>query len=329
MKSSILITALVLVFSILTQIYGQDMSIDINNLEENKGLPIRVKTESGATFQGLLYDADDEKLVLVDKDGRIISLLRSSIHEVLKIEQGGDKRSYYQDSASNRLLVIPTGFPMETGEFHVSDQEIAAVTMSYGLNEHVSFWGGISIPGALVSARYTFKLTQKEAFSLGTFAGASWIDFYGMFIPYAIFSTGSPDHNFTVGAGAAIGYDDSGIDLDGSVLVLGGKWVVSDSAAIVTENWIVWGKMPDYINPYLDPYGETDFAQTEYEWSPIPLAVVPGIAFRIAGEKFSWDIGAILPVLISKEEGEFIVGGLEGENSFIPIPVLSFTYRID
>ncbi len=318
------ITALILLFPAA----GQTRPVEPEEIPEYQNMFLRIETRSGATFQGILYEIDQEKLVLADRDGRLITLLRSSVTRAWSIVEGEDKRSYYQDSASNRLLVIPTGFPMETGEFHVSDQEIAAVTMSYGLNDHVSLWGGISIPGALVSARYTFNLSQRQALSVGSFAGASWIDFMGVFLPYTVYSLGRPEHNFTAAAGAAIGYDGTGTDLDGAVLVLGGKWVMSDTAAIVTENWIIWGRMPHYINPYIDSYGDKDY-HTRYEWDALPMGIVPGIAFRIAGEKFSWDIGAILPVMISREEGDYIVEGLGGEKRFFPLPLLSFTYRID
>ena len=315
-------------FVLMFPVAGQARPVNLEEIPEYKDMFLRIETLSGATFQGNLYEIDQEKLVLADRDGRLITLLRSSVYQAWNIAEGEDKRSYYQDSAANRLLVIPTGFPMETGEFHVSDQEIAAVTMSYGLSDHVSIWGGISMPGALISARYTFNLSNKQALSVGSFAGASWIDFMVVFLPYTVYSLGRPEHNFTAAAGAVIGYDGSGTDLDGAVLVLGGKWVMSDTAAIVTENWLIWGRMPQYINPYIDNYGDKDY-HTRYRWDALPLGIVPGIAFRIAGEKFSWDIGAILPVMISRKEGDYIVEGLGGEERFFPLPLLSFTYRID
>ncbi|MBI9104621.1 MAG: hypothetical protein JEY99_19550 [Spirochaetales bacterium] len=108
--------------------------------------------------------------------------------------------------------------------------------------------------------------------------------------------------------------------MDAAILVLGRKWVLSDTTAIVTENWIIWGKISEYSNDY-----ETSFKA----WDFIPLAAVPGIAFRIAGEKFSWDIGAVLPLWVEKMSGQYYVEGLGGRNTFVPIPLISLTYRID
>jgi len=64
-------------------------------------------------------------------------------------------------------------------------------------------------------------------------------------------------------------------------------------------------------------------------WEPIPMIIVTGIAFRIAGEKFSWNLGAILPLLFEKETGGYSIGGLGGDRGLIPIPLFSLTYRID
>ncbi len=329
MKLPVLVTSIFFCLFLSSSLGAQEKPLEIHNPDENINSSVRIRMASGATFQGILYEVNDQIIILIDKNGQLISLLKEQIEAIQLMDSDMDKKAYFQDSASNRLLIMPTGFPMETGEFHISDQEIAAVTMSYGMNENTSFWGGISIPGALVSARYTFQTGDRSALSLGSFAGVSWIEIMGLLLPYAVYSVGSPDRNFTLGTGVALGYDEEGIDTDGAVLAIGGKWPISDTTAVVTENWIVWGRMPDYINPYLDAYGDTDYERTNYKWDPLPLAIVPGIAFRIANEKFSWDIGAVLPILIFKEEGEYTVEGLGGENSFIPIPLLSFTYRID
>ena len=308
-------------FGILFTVFSQLQQLPVEALSDMAGRQLRISTESGASFQGILYSVTDDFVLIQDRDGQILTLLRAVIEEVELIPSGPDKKAYYQDSAANRLLVMPTGFPMEPGEFHIADQEIAAVTMSYGVSENFSLWGGISIPGALVSARYTWPLGDKAAFSAGTFAGISWIEFVGLMIPYTIFSVGTPEDNFTVGTGAVVTFHTNEFALDAAVLALGKKWVLSDTTAIVTETWILWGKRSVYY---------TDREENVMEgWDAVPLAAVPGIAFRIAGEKFSWDVGAVLPILVTKDDGEYTVEGLGGEYTFIPIPLISLTYRID
>ncbi len=308
---------LLIILVINSPLFSQKKEITLEDLNINEPIFIRVKTSRGATFQGKLYDLNDQFIIIVDKDGQMITLLTNAISDLWEIDPYLDKKFYFQDSADNRLLIIPTGFPMEKGEFHIADQEIAAVNMSYGVNEHFSIWGGISIPGALLSARFTTALGDKSALSLGTFAGLSWMGFKGLLIPYAVFSLGTPENNFTTAAGAVFSFDENGFKFDAAVLVLGGKLVLSDTVALVTENWIIWGKMDDYN------------WDTESSWDPVPIIIAPGVALRIAGEKFSWDIGVALPLLVSREreKGSYTIQGVLG--GFIPIPILSLTYRID
>lgn len=302
-------------------LFGQFPEVALEELPSIIGSRVRLRTESGATFQGTLYSLDEEFTTIIDRNGQVVTLLREAVTEAQKIDPNLDKKSYYQDSAANRLLVMPTGFPMETGEFHIADQEIAAVTMSYGVNQNFSLWGGISIPGALVSARFIMKLGERSAVSIGSFAGLAWIEFTGLLIPYTVFSTGSPENNFTIGGGAVLGFDDNSFDLDAAILAVGGKWVLSDTTAIVTETWIIWGRM--------EAFADADSEESTSAWDSVPLAVAPGIAFRIAGEKFSWDIGAVLPMVVNIQEGKYVIQGLGGEEGFFPLPLISLTYRID
>jgi len=317
-KGLILIITLLLIITL--PLSSQFQEVPLASLPDLIHSKIRLKTDTGATFQGEIFSVDSEFITLINHDGEVLTVLRERAVEVLVIDPTLDKKSYFQDAASNRLIVIPTGFPMETGEFHIADQEIAAVTMSYGVNQHFSLWGGISIPGAIVSARYITSITETTALSLGTFAGLSWIEFTGMLIPYAIFSSGTPENNFTAGAGALLNFTTTSFSFDAAVLVLGGKWVLSDTTAIVSENWFIWGEMG---------FDSDSTLITAPRWDPIPIVALPALTFRIAGEKFSWDIGAAIPILVQRYNGAYQVEGLGGEWAFIPVPILSLTYRID
>jgi len=129
---------LLLILAINTSLFSQYHKVTLEEVSRDEPVRIRVKTSSGATFQGDVYELDDKFLTIIDKDGLVITILTDAITEIWEIESLTDKKGYFHDSAANRLLVIPTGFPMEKGEFHIADQEISAVTMSYGVSEHIS-----------------------------------------------------------------------------------------------------------------------------------------------------------------------------------------------
>ena len=278
--------------------------------EELIGRPVRVQTEGGGSFQGTLLTVSPDRLELVQSDGQILALSRGQIKRLEEIPAGKGVRAFYQDSASNRLIFAPTGFAMEPGELHVTDTELVVVTASYGLGDYVSFWGGISPLGALASARGILPLGERFAVSAGTFVGLEWLSLLGepvtgLLLPYVLASWGEPENNLTVGSAWAVTIDGRGFRSFGLVVVVGGKIVLTPTTALVSENWLVWGEREEGAG-----------------WDAVPVAGFFAVAFRIAGGRLSWDIGAVMP--LGFDGG---VTGLAG-GPFIPLPWLSVTYRI-
>ena len=274
-------------------------------LTDHVGEAVRIETAGRETYQGRLYAVLEDRIELVLADGQIIQILTDEIVETEVIDTQIGNRALYQDAAANRLMVMPTGFPMEKGEFHIADQELAVVTASYGLSENVSLWAGISIPGLVLSGRLSFKLTKTFAVSAGVFAGVLWIDFDALILPYAVASFGTPNRNFTIGGSAV--YATIRNRVTGAVAAIGGKFVITPTSALITENWLMW-----------------DLTTS----NPFPGINVFGLSFRIAGNRLSWDIGAVVPIFTSFFGGTFEVSGIGGD-TIIPLPLISLTYRID
>ena len=291
-------------------------------IAELVGEPVRIDTEGRGNFQGILLSVGADRVEIEGPDGEITQISRRAITEVQVIGSDAKGRSFYQDSSANRLLVMPTGFAMEPGEFHIADQELAVVTASYGLSDHVSFWAGISPLAAVFSGRFIATIAETFAVSVGSFAGLEWVGitssaFSGMVLPYGLVSYGKSNNNVTIGGGPAFFLStDTGFDTIGAVAVVGGKLVLTATTALVTENWVVWGKK--YSPAALEP-----------KWSELPSFIAPSLVFRIAGMRFSWDIGAVLPLMsyYDSEKDKERIGGLGG-GIWIPIPWISVTYRI-
>lgn len=275
--------------------------------DEYLGLAISVRTDGGASYQGILIGIEPDRIELLLSSGQIILVFRPEITEFRLIDQSQGDRSYFEDSASNRLIVMPTGFPMDQGEFHIAVQEIIAVTGSYGITDWASAWAGVSIPGAVFSLRASVTIGDSLGVSAGSFVGASWFDLSigPMVLPYALVSYGEDDNNVTVGGGAMMMFD-AGFHLPGAVLAIGGKRTLTATTAIVSENWIIWGDLGGN------------------RWSAVPWLIAPALAFRIAGDRLSWDVGAVVPLFIIDEmDGTFHL-----QDPVFPIPTLTLTYRI-
>jgi hypothetical protein len=267
---------------------------------------VRITTVGGGSFQGRLAAVLDDRLELINSDGQIIQIAIGQVERVEPVDVTDGRRALYQDAAANRLVVMPTGFPMEQGEFHVTDQEIVIVTASYGLAPSVSLWGGISFPGLVLSGRFSFTPTETVGLSAGAFIGAEWFEFTTAALPYALASFGSPNRNVTLGAAGIFtffGNADTNY-FDGLVGAVGGRTVVTATAAVVMESWTIWIRANDVIY------------------------FTPSAIFRIAGNRLSWDVGAVLPLSLDWSDGRTEFGGLF-DGTVIPVPLISVTYRID
>ena len=147
--------------TIVAQTDTSDLSIERGELidgllQESISKTVRVTTVGGGEFQGILLTVGEQRLELVDREGLILEVVTDHIDEATVIDEESRALTYYQDAAANKLLVIPRGFGMEPGEFHISDQEIVIVNASYGVSEHLSLWGALTIPGMLVNVRGSF-----------------------------------------------------------------------------------------------------------------------------------------------------------------------------
>jgi len=278
-------------------------------LEELLGKVVSVKTSGGGSFRGTLFSALGDRIELASPEGTITGIARSTIQSLEVVDPTRDQAQYFQDSASNRLIVMPTGFAMEKGELHVAAQEIVVITASYGITGHLSTWAGVSIPGAVLNLRWATDLGERAALSIGALAGITWFETAGVALPYLLASFGHENRNFTTGAGVAEAWSPgAGFRPVAIVGTLAGKIIVSPTTSIVTENWFI---------AYSD-----GFAFSAFEGYAVPAAV-----FRIAGERFSWDIGATVPLVIGKS-GQPFVGGIADGGTVMPLPILSVTYRI-
>jgi hypothetical protein len=290
-------------------IYGSGGDVR-QDLEAALGKVVRIQTAGRGEFQGELLSVGPERVEIQNAEGLILILAASEITRVLVIEPSRSAETYYQDAAANKLFFMPVGFGMEPGELHIANQEVLAVSVSYGVSELFSLWGAVSIPGLMCNARFSFAPHPKVGLSLGSFAGVVFIEPALVGLPYVITSFGTRNQNFTLGAGALVYYitGDESL-LVGGVCALGGKIVISQTASLITENWIALCTT------------RRDDRWTDELWG----VFFPSLAFRIAASRFSWDIGITLPLALNQNGGTTL-DWLAGDP--IPFPLLGFTYRI-
>jgi hypothetical protein len=183
------------------------------------------------------------------------------------------------DPNYSRLMFAPTGRPLRKGDGYFSDYELVFPGFAVGLTDNVSLAGGVStIPGLglteqlfYVSPKVGWNLSDRAAVAVGAlFATAGADDDLGSLgIAFGVGTFGGRDNSFSVGLGLARELGDSCAETE-PILMLGGQVRLSDSIALVSENWLI-----------LDGH---------FRMSDQPF----GLALRFFGDRLSADVGVIL-----------------------------------
>ena len=260
---------------------------------------VTISLTDGTSITGSIVAEDDDNLQIVTPAGLQVTVPRASI-VAIKPVQGKVVQGVLQryDPSYSRLIFAPTGRPLAAGEGYFSNYYVFFPGITYGLTDHVSITGGVSLlPGlslgdqlVTLAPRVGLRVSDQLAVSAGTLfmtvAGEGSVG-----IAFATGSFGGQDRSLTVGLG--YGYTkEKGEDVDFAqypILMFGGNLRLSNSVALVSENWLITGKGGGL--------GEQPFAA----------------ALRFFGERIAVDVGAIVI-------GEVIKEG-------VPIPWLSFVYH--
>ncbi|MBN1153661.1 hypothetical protein JXB12_01930 [candidate division KSB1 bacterium] len=260
---------------------------------------VSIVLKDGSKLSGTLIEQTETIVIIKTINGLEIKVPQSSIVSIRpikdKVEKGVMIRS---DPNYSRLMFSPTGRPLKKGEGYFSDYYVLFPGISYGFTDHFSMMAGFSIvPGINFSDQLKY-LAPRIGFQLNDVVavatGALYISFFeevAAGIAYGVVTVGEPDRSVTAGLG--FGYvreEDEDFEFaQRPILMLGGNVRLSNSIALVTENWFY-------------PIPEMKFKEQ-------PFAV----ALRFFGERLAVDAGIIFSFQLL-EEG-------------FPMPWLSFVYH--
>ena len=177
----------------------------------------------------------DLKLAKVDiKAFRTIERIRS-----------GKGDLWFKNPNTTRLFFAPTGRMLAEGSGYFSDYYVFFPGFAYGMSDHFTIGGGVSlIPGVGIDEQlfyFTPKMgiVQSRDFNVST--GVLLIrvpDEETAGIAYGVATWGGVDKNFTLGAGYGFVEGDLA---DKPMLVLGVEQRGSEHISAVSENWFIPG----------------------------------------------------------------------------------------
>lgn len=273
-------------------------------------VPLDLKTDSmltvnlsdGSRLNGSIKSQSPLKIYFQTFAGLKIELPRKMIQSVELLhgtEHAGQFRRF--DPNYSRLLFAPTGRTLKKGDGYFSDYYVFFPGIAYGFTDYFTLMAGVSIfPGLgfneqmyYFAPRMGFNLSEKADLS----GGFLYTSFGGEFeagIAFAVGTYGQRDRSFTLGLGLGYtrGADDNN---DGfrfahhPIIMFGGNYRLSNSLALVSENWLITG--------------------SNFDLKEQPFSLV----LRFFGERLSVDAGFIFV-------GEALKEGF-------PVPWLSFVYN--
>ena len=258
---------------------------------------VSISLTDGTQLEGVIIQETENHILVETLSGLEIKVPRTSIITIKRHRAGAFSRP---DPNYTRLLFAPTGRPLRRGDAYFFNHYVFFPGMAYGLTDHFSLAAGLSvIPGLGLSEQVLSLAPRFGLYDSGDVALSAGVLYMKVAdegaggMAFVVGTKGTPAKSFTCGIG--LGYiAEEGEDVDFAehpVLLLGGNIRLSESMALVSENWFITGE---------------DLGLDQQ-----PL----GLALRFFGPRIAVDAGVIII-------GEVIEEGF-------PIPWLSFVYNFD
>lgn len=260
---------------------------------------VSIELTDGSIVRGRIVRQDEEVLEVLTLAGAEVRIPRAAIASIRPMRgsiEGGVFRRY--DPNYSRLLFAPTGRPLRKGDGYFSDFYIFFPGVAYGLTDNLSVMAGMSvIPGLglrnqliYIAPRIGVRASEDVAVSAGVLYMSILEEDIAAGIVFGVVTYGREDKSFSAGVGFGYIKDQGEVEFAKQpIIMLGGNIRISNSIALISENWFITGAGFDL--------GQQPFS----------------VALRFFGERLAVDLGLILI-------GEVLEEGF-------PIPMLSFTYN--
>ena len=258
---------------------------------------VSISLTDGTQLEGIITQETEAHILVETLSGLEIKVPRMSIVAIKKRRAGAFSRP---DPNYTRLMFAPTGRPLRQGDRYFFNHYVFFPGMAYGFTDRLSMAAGLSVvPGLGLSEQILSVAPKFSLYDSGDVALSAGVLYMNVAdegaggMAFVVGTKGTPDKSFTCGIGLGyIAEEDENVDFaEHPVLLLGGNIRLSESMALVSENWIITGE---------------DLGLDQQ-----PL----GLALRFFGPKIAVDAGAIII-------GEVLKEGF-------PIPWLSFVYNFD
>ena len=244
---------------------------------------------------GKIINKDSTSTTVRSVSGVISVIPNKQISEIKALKGRVIGNEYYMpDPADNRLMAMPTGRPLKSGEVQFNAVELIFPHLILGVNDFFNIGIGglpfIAEGGGTFIYYLSTKITplnQKyAAISLGGAIVGSTSTSGIVGVAYAVSTFGTFQHSITVGPFFAFSSDEV---FNRPAFLVGGQTRISKSATLLTENLFLFGNESE------------------------EFIFFPSLGIRFSGEKLAADFGTY--AVISKDD------------FFYPIPWIGLSYK--
>jgi hypothetical protein len=244
---------------------------------------VMVTTTEGSRYVGRITESWTDSLRLRTSIGSLV-IPRDRILDVIEIDPTAvrDGQYWLPNPNRTRLYVAPTARMLKEGEGYFADVYLFFPGFQYGLTDHLTLGGGMSIiPGVAfdeqmfyITPKVGTEVTEHLSVAAGALLGsAGGNDGTSGGVLYTGFTLGTADASFTGGFG--YGFAD---DEETTLVIVGGERRLNRRVSFVTENWYFPEIDEGLISYGLRLFGETLSADVSLINSP-QEPFFPGIPF--------------------------------------------------
>lgn len=203
----------------------------------------KIYLRDGSMINGTIRSVLQDTLI-VETSGGLVIPVPDAMLTALEMSPAGVPGSgfYRSDPNVSRLFFAPTGRPLKRGQGYFADYFLFFPTLAVGFSDYFSLSGGVSLlPGAdsqllYFAPKITVPLHRKLGMSFGALHLAIPEEADDLTFGYGVLTTGTAASAFTVGAGLPLTANDRAL-----LILLGGETQISNSAKLISENWIITG----------------------------------------------------------------------------------------
>ncbi|MFC1786254.1 hypothetical protein ACFLZA_02695, partial [Candidatus Neomarinimicrobiota bacterium] len=233
-----------ILFILVSFVYSQDTQT------------VTIITTDGSELIGYIIEETTTEYQVKTPAGLTVSVPKSAVFKMTEFEGlVKEGKLYRTDPNKSMYLFAPSAFPIETGNKYCRDFCVFFPSINYGINDIISLQAGFvwvpSLKLDQIPLIGSIKATVYQEDKIGLAGGAMYVripdlsedntEFNTSGGGGFLFASGTYGNRFNHGSlliGWGYGHSDGDWELmDRPIVVLAGNFRVSNTIAIVTENW--------------------------------------------------------------------------------------------